>query len=167
MSEGVDDGETLSQRSISLDSRETATSLYKKITDLIPVQLEEIISQRRYGSEFEGLNCGGVASYWRKRSRFEGRIDWRMAAKDIDALVRALTWPYSGAECLDPRTATTTKIDETEPFAGAVESGVEPGRVLGREGGKLLIACGNRSAIWLIRHGLRGTYEVGESLVTG
>ena len=38
------------------------------------------------------------ATYWRKRSRKDGLIDWRMHAETVHNLIRALAEPYPGAE---------------------------------------------------------------------
>lgn len=37
-------------------------------------------------------------TYWRKRSRADGLIDWRMHAESIYNFIRALAHPYPGAE---------------------------------------------------------------------
>ena len=111
LSAEIDDGPILSQSELVLDTRETATSLYMKLMSIVPDQLKEIITSERFRFEFAGLHTPYAPSIWRSRSRMEGVIDWRMSSKQIDAMVRSLTWPYSGAEVWEPRLKQFAKVE--------------------------------------------------------
>lgn len=165
MNEFADEGLVISQRQFALDPRETATTLYRKLEKCVPDQLREIISESRYLPSFPGISPGGPASSWRRRARTEGTIDWRMAATEIDALVRSLTWPYSGAVYREPGREQDSVVRRTDVWEGTVPEGVEPGRVLEVSSQEILVACGSRSAVWLRDHDLNLRYKVGDYLV--
>ena len=65
-------------------------------------------------------------NYWRKRSKKDGIIDWRMNSNTIN-LVRALTKPY-------PRASLFYKDKEYKVWQSEIElinfSNIEPGKIL-------------------------------------
>jgi methionyl-tRNA formyltransferase len=161
-----DDGPILSQQSVSLGPRETAQSLYLKLISIVPNQLEEVITLKRFQPEYLGLLVDNPPSSWRRRSKSEGVIDWRISAGQIDAIIRSLVWPYSGAQVWEPKAQSHAPILESIPVKlPKGTDGSEPGRILRVERNRLLIACGDSSALWACEHGLRRDYEIGDSLV--
>ena len=97
MDSGADSGDILAQTRISLTTKETARSLYNKVkfaaSELIPIFLSRL--QAGYIDRIPQDHSKG--NYWRKRTREDGRIDFRMSAVTIDRLIRALAKPYPGA----------------------------------------------------------------------
>ena len=67
------------------------------------------------------------ANYWRKRTRLDGQIDWRMSAQTIHNLVRGLTKPYVGAhfncDGKDIKVWKSETVNETT-------QNIEPGKIL-------------------------------------
>ena len=94
---GVDNGDIVSQESVVIDENETARTLYDKISGIAKAQLLEITRSFERGAVVFTPQDEAKASVWRKRGEADGRIDFRMGAKTIVHLVRALTRPYIGA----------------------------------------------------------------------
>jgi len=147
MDKGADSGAIVSQKVIEISRDENARSLYTKILN---VSQEQIITLTKKLSK-ESLEFieqdHSKATYWRKRSRKDGLIDWRMSAESIHNLIRALSKPYPGAEfnwngVLVPVFSSSLEA-ESKPI------NCEPGKVLARLNSDLLVKCAGRDAIWI------------------
>ena len=147
MDKGADSGPIVSQELIEIDKGENASSLYAKILKVSQVQLIAFTKKLSDGN-FEFLEQDhSKATYWRKRSRKDGLIDWRMSADSIHNLIRALSKPYPGAEF-------SWKGISVPVFFSTVDSNskpinCEPGKVLARVDSDLLVKCSGRDAIWI------------------
>ena len=142
--EGQDSGPIVSQQPVPVAPRETAATLYAKLLDLIPGQLAEIVTGLDRGTLVPAPQDDSRASYWRKRGRADGAIDWRMSATTIDRLVRSLSAPYPGAEFVhDGETVTLWKcavLDEGPANA-------EPGKVVAMRGTCPVVKAGEGCVI--------------------
>lgn len=92
-----DSGEILSQKKIILESNEDANSLYEKLLLIGEQQVVEMTNRIMNRTIIPIKQNEQQATYWRRRSKKDGEIDWRMNAKVILQLIRALTKPYVGA----------------------------------------------------------------------
>jgi len=98
MSESVDDGAILDQRTFEITEKDDATSVYDKIIqigkkmllDNLPL-LEKGVAPKRPQDESQFIE------YWQKRTPDDGKIDWGHSSKDIHTLIRATSHPYPGA----------------------------------------------------------------------
>jgi methionyl-tRNA formyltransferase len=97
MDQGADSGPILSQRKFEIDIGDTAATLYKKIEDCADEQIADFLPRLINGNYDKIEQECSKANYWRKRTKADGRIDWRMSSLAIYNLVRALTKPYPGA----------------------------------------------------------------------
>lgn len=95
--ETPDAGDILSQRKLQLNEFETANSLYEKLITTGKEQIVELTNQLISGSVLPISQKESEATYWRKRGKKDGLIDWRMSSEVILNLVNALTKPYTGA----------------------------------------------------------------------
>jgi methionyl-tRNA formyltransferase len=102
-------------------------------------QLNELIPNLINGTVKPKKQNNKLANVWRKRSKKDGLIDWRMSAKTISNLVRALTRPYPGAEFL--RNNIGIKIWQAEVITNVVNN-IEPGNVIGGTTLAPIIKCG-------------------------
>jgi methionyl-tRNA formyltransferase len=140
----ADAGDIVAQRSCSIDDRDTALTLYRK---LVPLGAQII-------GEFHPLIVTGHAprtkqdltrgSYFGRRGPADGRIDWRWPARRIFNLVRAVTHPYPGAFCYAAGKKIfiwETRIANEDGTRGA------PGELLGEKDGGLEIAAGQGSLV--------------------
>lgn len=148
MDEGTDSGPLVSQIPIEISFEDDARTLYSKITQSIPSQIEQIVASLSNGSFCPVTQDHSQASYWRKRSEEDGRIDWRMSATSVYNLVRALTKPYPGAYAVvDGR---PTKIWKCRPLGSAAKN-IEPGRVVSVGHDTFTVKCGE-GAIEVLAH---------------
>ena len=145
MDEGADSGSILSQERFIIKDEDDATSLYIKIKELATKQislfLPELISNTAKFVEQDPR----YASYWRKRSRKDGIIDWRMSTSAITNMVRALTRPYSGAEFKYKEQTIT--VWKAEPHVEPVPLNIEPGKVIAITNNRPVIKCYNGAII--------------------
>ena len=97
LDEGVDTGDIIGQEVITLDSKTTATVLYKKVNDkhieLISKYLGDIIND----SIILTKQNEAFATEWPERRPEDGEIYNHMTMDEADKLVRAVTYPYPGA----------------------------------------------------------------------
>ena len=97
MNEGADSGDIISQELLLVDEDDYASDLYQKMIGVARAQVQgicdQLVANRLTGRPQDSTQ----ASYWRKRTRKDGLIDWRMSSSSIRNLVRALADPYPGA----------------------------------------------------------------------
>ena len=128
--EGVDTGDILSQVFVPIDEKDDALSLYKKLTSVASRQVEEFTKSLANNTYIKIPQDHSCANYWRKRTVDDGKIDWRMSARGIYNLVRALARPYAGAHCIYQN--QVIKIWRTEITDLQYEN-IEPGKVIAIE----------------------------------
>ena len=162
MDENADSGPILSQVPVAIDRQDNATTLYQKILDISEKQIMEFsVKLARDEAEFKRQDSS-IATYWRKRTRMDGLIDWRMQAVDIHNLVRALSCPYPGAEFMYQNVSVCLRESSMTPdnFSNIIE----PGRVLEIKDRKILVKCGGTSALWIKNLKINPTPAVGDYL---
>lgn len=140
MDEGADSGDLLSQETIAVEEWDNAGSLYRKLTDAALNQITAFVPALVSGRYSRIPQDHSRANYWRRRSRSDGQIDWRMPARSISNLVRALSPPYPGAHCLHQ--GTEVKIWKAEPSDLAGPGNLEPGKVLTADRTGITVKCG-------------------------
>lgn len=151
MDEGADSGNILSQRKIAISRSDDAQTLYRKMTDTACEQISEFTPGLISGRFNTVEQDHAKANYWRKRSRDDGRIDWRMSSKNIYNLVRALTRPYVGVHFVyRGKEFKIWKATHEETMPG-VEN-LEPGKVVRVDGNHITVKCGD-GVVRLIEHG--------------
>ncbi len=157
----ADTGDIISQENISISLKDDATSLYKKI---IAKAQEQVL---RFSREFAEDKIQRVSqrnensNYWRKRTKEDGLIDWKMSALGIYNLVRALTHPYIGASFLykdNEVKVWKVRIEDNTP------SNLEQGKVLQVNSNEILIKCMDKG-IWLLEHELKELPKVGDYIL--
>ncbi|MEZ9845384.1 formyltransferase family protein [Vibrio breoganii] len=147
MDEGADSGPIVSQRRLSITAEDDANSLYAKILGEVREQIVEIGIALGAGTLEAKPQDYSKATYWRKRSRKDGTIDFRMQADSIHNLIRALVEPYPGAELVfrEQHIVVQKSAVDSNTFA----KNIEPGKVLAKQGSSLLVKTGGEQAIWL------------------
>jgi Methionyl-tRNA formyltransferase len=148
MDEGADSGPIASQVLIPIEELDNATSLYRKINEVSQRQLAQLGSELVNGTVIFDEQDHSKATYWRKRSRKDGIIDFRMSASSIHNLIRALASPYPGAEFIFNNECVTVKNSYISSDKYPVN--IEPGKVLNSEDGALLVKTAGNEAIWLL-----------------
>lgn len=139
MDESADSGPILSQKSFRIEDNDDASTLYEKIKKLASVQIKEFLPKLISGNYEVVEQDHQKANYWRKRSRRDGIIDWRMSCEAILNLVRALTKPYPGAEFKYRGQVITVwraiKYNEVVPI------NLEPGKIIKLVNGLPVVKC--------------------------
>lgn len=137
----ADTGDIISQKPVDIHDEDTAETLYKKLMIVGVNQVKTFTKQLAMGCCKRIPQDNSKANAWRKRGYKDGLIDWRMSARSIYNLVRALTHPYVGASFIlndieikvwKSRIAS----DYTEAF------NIEPGKVIAVSGDNYMIQCG-------------------------
>lgn len=156
----ADSGALIDQQRLVIEEDEDAASLYGKVLDAIKLQVERIADRINAGTLAVLPQDPAKANHWRKRNVADGRIDWRMPARGVHQLVRALARPYPGADFLfagDP-----IKVWKCTVVEGAA-SNLEPGKVLAVDGRSITVKCGI-DAICLLEHELPTLPKEGDYL---
>lgn len=139
MDAGADTGDILSQVPVPILGTDDARTLYDRIVGIAIDQLRAFVPALAAGRHERVPQDASRANAWRKRSADDGRIDWRMTATSIHALVRALTRPYVGAHFVHQGRAYTVWRAEVEADA---PMHLEPGKVLTVDGAGVLVKAG-------------------------
>jgi methionyl-tRNA formyltransferase len=147
MDEGADSGDILSQYPIKILEKDNASTLYERITDTALIQITDFVPALTSGNYQRIPQDHSKATYWRKRGKKDGQIDWRMSAKSIHNLVRGLTKPYVGAHF--ELGGEEIKVWETELVINSKKN-IEPGKVISVDVGGVVIKAG-QNAIRLIK----------------
>lgn len=148
MDEGADSGPILSQKKISISKKDNARTLYDKVVEEAVCQIDDFTKDLAVNAATFEKQDHNVANYWRKRSAKDGVIDWRMHAENIYNLVRALSFPYPGAEIYSKERGTI-KVWSSTIERASFSVNLEPGKILGKERNRLLVKCGGETALWL------------------
>lgn len=128
LSAEADTGDIVSQQIVSIDYTDHAGSLYDKLMCTAEMQVEQLweaFENRCVERVPQEILKGNV---WRKRTREDGRIDWRMSSRAIYNLVRALTRPYAGAHFIYK--GRDVKVWRVEEIRVCGYENIEPGKVL-------------------------------------
>jgi len=137
MDEGLDTGDILVQKSISVGPRDTATDLVTRTIDLIPDVLATALSALESGTATWTPQDKSARTYFHKRSEQDSKIDWHWDATDLERFVRALSDPYprAFADYRGERIEILTAHISDARYGGTV------GRVIVQEGGGAVV-CG-------------------------
>ena len=161
MDEGVDSGDILSQRRIPIGPDGDAGTLYRRMTETALAQLDELLPRLADGTASRTPQDPTVANTWRKRSAADGRIDWRMPARGVHNLVRALAPPYPGATVR--RGEKDYIVWRTRLDGAGAPRNAEPGKVLAVHDGEIVAKAGD-GAVTLTRHEIEPLPRAGDYL---
>ncbi len=96
MDEGLDTGDILLQKNITISADETGQSLHDRLAQIAPDALNEALSQLEKGNASRIPQNSLAATYAPKLEREDGRIDWTESAAMIERKIRAFN-PWPGA----------------------------------------------------------------------
>jgi len=137
-----DDGDIISQSSISIDADDTALTLHTKSRDAAAALLAETLPAIEAGTASRTPQNSSKASYFGGRNMADGKIDWSLPAEDICNLVRAVTRPYPGAFS---HIGSRKVIIWEASVAETAEDGKAPGAVVSVD--PLTVACGSGAIV--------------------
>ena len=158
MDQSADSGDILSQQPFAIAADDDAGTLYEKMTHVALAQIRSFVPRLADGSFERTVQDHTKANSWRKRGVLDGQIDWRMSARSVNNLVRALTRPYIGAHCIvEEQEAKVWKVQEVDDVA----ENFEPGRIVSVDGTRVVVKCGE-AAVVLLEHEIASIPAVGE-----
>jgi len=142
MNEGADSGDLLSQEEVPIQWTDDARDLYDRILDVAEEQVSTFTPQLAGREHRRVPQDDDQANYWRKRSREDGEVDWRMSSSSVYNLIRALARPYPGAHCVgngkEVKLWAARVVDEE--FEDVQH--LEPGKVLVANADRIAVKCG-------------------------
>ncbi|WP_062433902.1 methionyl-tRNA formyltransferase [Herbidospora daliensis] len=141
MTEDLDAGDILLQRSVPVTPTSTATDLFFATVDLIAPIVHEGLDLIESGRAIWTPQDRSQASFFHKRAIDDSRIDWTWPAEDLERLVRAQSDPY-------PNAFTFWKGERVRVLEASVSEGNyggTPGRVFIREGDGIVIVAGREA----------------------
>lgn len=97
LSEGVDTGDILWQKSFPIAPEDDAEALYVKIENLARQAIAEFVPLLVENRAPRRSQDHARATVWRKRTEEDGEIDWAGPTMRAHNLIRALARPYPGA----------------------------------------------------------------------
>jgi methionyl-tRNA formyltransferase len=94
MDQGLDTGAMLFKHSLAISTEDTSASLYQKLAEIGPKALLETLSTL---TELQPqIQDEKLASYAKKLSKEEAKIDWTLHAKQLERNIRAFNpWPVA------------------------------------------------------------------------
>lgn len=151
LTEEADAGDIINQKIVDIENDEDAGSLYEKLMKIGERQVIDLTN------DFINQTIKPVkqdiikANNWRKRSKKDGLIDWRMSTKSILCLIRALAKPYVGAHVVYQNEDFI--IWKAEEVSGNITTlgNIEPGKVLESDGKTFVVKTGD-SLVKIIEH---------------
>jgi methionyl-tRNA formyltransferase len=156
----ADSGPVVGQVEVPVESHETATTLYEKVTAAHLDLVREYVPKLLDGTAERTPQDTRRASSWPKRTPADGIIDWETRAPYLHDWVRAQTKPYPGAftyhgeDKLVVWQARAVELDEEAPA----------GTVVGLEGERAVIACGEGGLVLEEVEGVAEPLQVGARL---
>lgn len=160
MNDGIDSGNILSQKIIKIDSEDDAATLYDKLVSVACAQIAEFTPLLISGRYHAVKQDESKATYWHKRGKEDGQIDWSWPATRIHNLVRALTRPYAGAHFTYNK--ADYKVWKTK-LVNEKEDNVPAGEVIGLTAQGIIVKCGEGS-ICLVDYENKIRFNRGDSL---
>ncbi len=139
MDVGLDTGDMLIKKSLTIGADETAGELHDRLAALGRETMEETLRQLCAGSLQREVQNDELSTYASMMKKEDGRIDWNQSAQEIHNHVRGLD-PWPGA--YTSLNGELLKLAETSPESA---TGDEPGRVMTADKDGVCVACGKGS----------------------
>ena len=136
ISSGIDDGDVIDTEEYELTAYDSINTSYIKSSYLVAKMISKVFLDPKLLEVSSKQK--GIATYFPKRTKEDGAIDWSMSTLDIHNQVRALQAPYPNA--FSRCGVATIFINRSAPIC--VNTNFEPGEVIQLlEDGTLLVAC--------------------------
>ncbi|MGM0481054.1 MAG: methionyl-tRNA formyltransferase [Pseudomonadota bacterium] len=142
MEAGLDTGPVLLEQRCKIDADETSASLYEKLEALGPPALIKTLDHLPERLQQARPQNSEQASYAKKLSKEEGRIDWQQDAQQLNRNVHAFNpWPTAWFVSSDKDgKQVTIKVLKSECIEQA--TGEQPGTIVAASTEGIDVACG-------------------------
>lgn len=128
INEGVDEGAIISQKTVPIYYEDYAKDLYNRVLETAKEQVKVFTKELEAGLTKTVDQKHTESNVWRKRTKKDGLIDWRMSSESIYNLVRALSHPYVGAHF--EHRGEDIKVWKVEEYNLEEIENLEPGKIL-------------------------------------
>ncbi|WP_342508844.1 formyltransferase family protein [Sporosarcina sp. FSL K6-2383] len=163
LTEEADAGDILNQQIVTIKKNDDARTLYNRLLTVGENQVVEL-TNAYLGNTIQSINQDDkTANTWRKRTKKDGLIDWRMTTDSILRLVRALTKPYVGAHAVYQENDYIIWKAETVNSDLTKIKNIEPGKVIETSGQTFTVKTGD-TLIKITEHEWSTIPQVGEYL---
>lgn len=140
MDTGLDTGDMLIKKELSIDPDETSGELHDRLAVLGAEVLAETLEHISDGTLIPQKQNDDESDYAPMLSKEMCPIDWNLSAKEVHNKVRGLSpWPCATAKLGD-------KVFKIHKTALAGECNAKPGEVI-KSGEKLVVACGGSGSV--------------------
>ncbi len=142
MDEGLDTGDMLLKQSLPIEQQDTSASLYEKLAEIGPQALLKTLAKL---NELEPEKQDDAqASYAKKLSKEEAKIDWHLAAEQLVRYVRAFNpWPVAYFEINQVKVkvyaAESVNTEVQEPQIGQILRADKSGILVGTTNNAVLL----------------------------
>ena len=143
ITEKIDSGNIIHQKTIKILKSDTAKTLYDKITFVACLQLKKIYKNLKTKDFLNKKQIIKKGNLWRKRNFKDGLIDWRMSNIQIHDLIRALTKPYCGAVFLHKNKYYKVYSSEIVKNRTKKYQNIEYGKIVKVFNKEIVVKCGN------------------------
>ena len=127
MDAGIDTGDILTQKKVIIEDKETAETLFDKLSQAGAELIVETLPKIERGEITPIKQDESLVSYVKMMDKSKGRIDWSADAVSIERLVRGLNpWPSAYTSCQ----GKTVKIWRSDVVETAVECTEQPGTIV-------------------------------------
>lgn len=116
MDEGLDTGAMLLKQSVEISKEDTSVSLYEKLANIGPQALLKTLAD--LADLAPHAQNDGLASYAKKLSKQEAKIDWSLTAEQLERNIRAFNpWPvaYFRVQDADIKVYSAVVIKDESP----------------------------------------------------
>lgn len=139
MDAGIDTGDILAQKKVIIEDKETAETLFDKLSHAGAALIVETLPKIERGEVTPAKQDESLASYVKMMDKSQGRIDWTRDAVSIERLVRGLNpWPSAYTSCQ----GKTVKIWRSDVVEATAERTEQPGTIVSVEKDFFDVACG-------------------------
>lgn len=139
MDAGIDTGDILTQKKVIIEEKETAQTLFDKLSQAGAALIVETLPKLERGEVTPKKQEESLASYVKMMDKSQGKIDWTRDAVSIERLVRGLNpWPSAYTFCQ----GKTVKIWRSDAVETAAEDTQQPGTIVSVGKDFFDIVCG-------------------------
>lgn len=152
MDEGIDTGDMLAKIVVPIEKKETADSLFEKMSEAGANLIVKVLEQLKDGPIQGEKQDDSLSNYAKRLDKSFGKIDWNKSAVEIERLVRGLnSWPSAyttleasllkvwEAEVMETDEKTDVKYLEGQIQNGTVIDVLKEGIVVKTGDGNLII----------------------------
>jgi methionyl-tRNA formyltransferase len=137
MDEGMDTGDMIAQRMVSIERADTASTLHDRLGAVGAALLCEVVRDLQAGCATRTPQDASQATYAPKLTKHDGRIDWTHSADAIYNRIRGFN-PWPCCYCVVPAGG----VHKLRVLSARIENGEgRPGEVLDIKGDGPLVAC--------------------------